>query len=103
MKSMSDLMLRAHFIELKEELNRTVRVTDNEADDAVVKVLKNVFNYLKKKAKESSLDDHGAKLYNEIANVLDDLITNKVKIPGKLPMKKAIGNQKKPANRKTGT
>ncbi len=103
MKSMSDLLLKAHFNDLKEELNKTVKGIKNESEDPVIKVLKSTFNYLKKKAQESSLDDSGIKLYNDLAILLDDLKIDKVKIPGKLPMQKATGNQKKDVNRKTGT
>jgi hypothetical protein len=76
-KSMSDLLLKAHFNDLKEELNRAIRSTKNEEDDEVVKVLKKTFNYLKKKAEDSSLDDRGVVLYNDIACVLDDITSGK--------------------------
>ncbi|MEQ8245301.1 hypothetical protein [Fulvivirga sp.] len=76
-KSMSDLLLKAHFNDLKEELNRAIRSTKNEEDDEVVKVLKKTFNYLKKKAEDSSLDDRGVVLYNDIACVLDDIASGK--------------------------
>lgn len=80
MKSMSDLLLKAHFNELKEELNKAIRSSKNEDDDEVVKVMKQTFNYLKKKAEESSLDDRGVVLYNDLARLLDDIASGKCKI-----------------------
>ncbi|MTI39449.1 hypothetical protein [Fulvivirga lutimaris] len=78
-KSMSDLLLKAHFNDLKEELNKAIRSSKNEDDDELVKVLKKTFNYLKKKAEESSLDDRGVVLYNDIACVLDDISSGNYK------------------------
>lgn len=79
MKSMSDLLLKAHFNELKEELNKAIRSSKNEEDDEIVKVLKHTFNYLKKKAEEASLDDRGVVIYNDIARLLDEIAAGKHK------------------------
>lgn len=89
--SMSDLMLKAHFTELKEELNRSLKYDANTSDNEVEKVLKDTFNYLKSKSINSSLDDRGQAIYNEVARVLDDMKNAKIKLPGKLPMQKAKG------------
>ncbi len=76
-KSMSDLLLKAHFNDLKEELNKAIRSTKNEEDDEVVNALKQTFNYLKKKSEDASLDDRGVVLYNDIARILDNISSGK--------------------------
>ncbi len=75
MKSMSDLLLKTHFNELKEELNNAIISAKNADDPKEIKVLKSVFHYLKKKAESGQLDDLGHVLYHDIAKVLDDFNT----------------------------
>ncbi len=102
--SMSDLMLKAHFNELKEELNKSLKYDASSSDNEIEKVLKDTFNYFKSKSIDSSLDDRGQKIYNEVARVLDDMKKAKMELPGKLPMQKAKGSgTTNLSQRKTGS
>lgn len=99
--SMSDLMLQAHFNQLKDQLNASLK-TDKVKDVSDEEyVLRRTFNYLKAKSLESKLDEEGHKLYRKVAEVLDKLRNTEINLPDKLPMQKASNNTKK--QRKTGS
>lgn len=102
--SMSDLMIRAHFTELKKELSSSLNKDQKKSKSEVEKVLKAVFNYFKVLSQQSKLDEEGQVLYQEIAKVLDGLKNKDLVIPEKLPMVKSKGNKAtSPKQRKTGT
>ena len=101
-QTMSDLMLRAHFNVLRDELNRSLRVDDQEGSE-VESVLKDTFHYLKSKSQAAALDDRGVRLFERVAQVLDTLGDKKIDLPGKLPMQKAKGTMPAARQKKTGS
>lgn len=73
MKSMSDVMLQAHFKRLRDELHNAKGANAGLELSNSEKLLKKIYNYLKDQSVESKLDEEGTTLLYEIAQLLDKL------------------------------
>lgn len=72
MKSMSDIMLQAHFKELKQELEKAKNEELVTEHDKAYLLLKKTFNFLKEKSETAVLGSEGVDLLYELAQYLDD-------------------------------
>lgn len=87
---MSDLMLQAHFKELKKELDKSLKKDNTKEESELESLLKQIFNYLKTKANESLLDDRGQELLEKVAKKLDELKVNENSEMKRMEFEKSI-------------
>lgn len=90
MKSMSDLMLQAHFKELRKELDKSLKKDDELEGDESVVLLREVFNYLKSKSTDCTLDEDGQELFEKVAKRLDEIKLNCTKEVRRKEFEKSI-------------
>ncbi len=69
---MSDVMLQAHFKELRQELQKAKANKSPMNLDEKDQLLKRSYNYLKHLSSTSKLDDRGTDLLYQLAQFLDE-------------------------------
>ena len=89
---MSDLMLEAHFKELRKELDKSLRKNDDLFGDESVLILREVFNYLKAKSAECSLDEKGQEILEKVAKRLDDIKLDNSSEERRIEFEKSVPN-----------
>lgn len=104
METTAELILKGHFSQLKDKVNKEAIPKEDGMKEKAVTLLNQTFYYLKKQQAVNRLDAEGLELYQQMEKLLVDINKKSdVSVPDKLPMRKAKGRQSKENQRKTGT
>lgn len=103
METTAELILKGHFSQLKDKVNKNAIPNEDGMKEKAVTLLNQTFYYLRKQQAINRLDAEGLELYQQMEKLLIDMGNKSdVSVPDKLPMRKAQGRQRKEDQRKTG-
>lgn len=103
METAAELILRGHFSKLKDEANRQGASAYEGFESEIREVMGRMFRYLRNQQADGRLDEEGLEIYQQLEQLLNGIReSDKMDVPGKLPMQKAGAVRKKGSRRKTG-